>query len=96
MLSTYHGHLPLTTYLLSKGADPNALNARNQSPLAGAIFKGEEAIVRALLEAGADPDLGQPSAAEAVVVFRMVGTWEGEFERVRRALKGDVGAGEVV
>lgn len=90
MLSSYHGHAPLTTYLLSQGADPNALNDRQQSPLAGAVFKNEDAVVRALLEGGADPDLGQPSAAEAVTMFRMEGVWEAEFEKVREKL-GTVG-----
>lgn len=64
MLSTYHGHLSLSSLLLRHGADPNRMNDRGQSPLAGAVFKDETAIVDLLLEAGADVDLGRPSAWE--------------------------------
>lgn len=39
MLASYHTHPALVSYLLSHGADPNTLNDRGQSPLAGAIFK---------------------------------------------------------
>ncbi|KAL8829500.1 MAG: hypothetical protein Q9170_006147 [Blastenia crenularia] len=39
MLSAYHTHPALVSYLLLKGADPNTLNDRGQSPLAGAVFK---------------------------------------------------------
>ena len=74
MLAAYHGHLPTVRALLSFGADPNVLNARGQSITAGAVFKGEEGVVRALMEEGkADLELGQPSAREAAVMFRRVG-----------------------
>ncbi|KAL8853349.1 MAG: hypothetical protein Q9221_001825 [Calogaya cf. arnoldii] len=39
MLASYHTHPPLVRYLLSQNADPNTLNDRGQSPLAGAVFK---------------------------------------------------------
>lgn len=39
MLAAYHSHPTLVSYLLSRGADPNSLNERGQSPLAGAVFK---------------------------------------------------------
>ncbi|KAL8749672.1 MAG: hypothetical protein Q9184_006716 [Pyrenodesmia sp. 2 TL-2023] len=39
MLASYHTHPALVSHLLSRGADPNTLNERGQSPLAGAIFK---------------------------------------------------------
>lgn len=45
MLASYHGHAPLVKLLLSHGADPNALNDRGQSPLAGAVFKGEDEVI---------------------------------------------------
>jgi ankyrin repeat protein len=50
MLASYHGHFPLVALLLQHGADPNTLNDRGQSPLAGAVFKNEEEIIKALLE----------------------------------------------
>jgi hypothetical protein len=37
--------------------------------LAGAVFKDEPDVVRALLDAGADPDNGSPSARETAVLF---------------------------
>ena len=46
MLCSYHGHLDTLDLLLEKGADVNRINDRGQTPLAGAVFKGEEAIVR--------------------------------------------------
>ena len=45
MLAAYHGHAPLVKLLLSHGADPNSLNDRGQSPLAGAVFKMESEVV---------------------------------------------------
>ena len=45
MLAAYHGHADLVKVLLDHGADPNRLNDRGQSPMAGAIFKMEDAVV---------------------------------------------------
>ncbi|KAL6720159.1 hypothetical protein ACLMJK_002080 [Lecanora helva] len=90
MLSTYHGHAPLTRLLLSHGADPNRLNDRGQSPLAGAVFKGEAELVDILLEAGADVDAGRPSAWEAVELFKKKEEYGEKFEASReRRKKGE-------
>jgi ankyrin repeat protein len=70
MLSSYHGHVPLTRYLLASRANANVLNDRGQSPLAGAVFKNEREIIEVLLDGGADPRLGTPSALEATVDFK--------------------------
>ena len=93
MLSSYHGHSPLVTLLLSHGADPNTLNERHQSPLAGAIFKGEDEVVRILLEGGADPDVGSPSAQEAVRIFGAGDKWDEWFEGVRERRRRREGGG---
>lgn len=45
MLAAYHGHAELVKVLLQHGADPNRLNDRGQSPLAGAVFKKEDAVI---------------------------------------------------
>jgi uncharacterized protein len=50
MLASYHGHVDLVKILIRYGADPNTLNDRGQSPLAGAVFKNEEEIIKTLLE----------------------------------------------
>ncbi|WP_311209171.1 MULTISPECIES: ankyrin repeat domain-containing protein [unclassified Aeromicrobium] len=69
MLAAYHGHAGTVAALTARGAVVDALNDRGQSPLAGAVFKGEDAVVRVLLEAGADPDAGHPTARETAAMF---------------------------
>lgn len=69
MLAAYHGHADLVRELGMRGADVNRLNDRGQSPLAGAVFKGEPQVVAALLEHDADPDAGQPTARAAAELF---------------------------
>lgn len=69
MLSAYHGHLAGVQVLIKRGADVNRANDRGQTPLAGAVFKNQPEIARALLDAGADPDAGTPSAADTARMF---------------------------
>jgi ankyrin repeat protein len=45
MLAAYHGHAPLVKLLIQHGANPNSLNDRGQSPLAGAVFKKEDKVI---------------------------------------------------
>lgn len=45
MLAAYHGHAELVKVLLQHGGDANRLNDRGQSPLAGAVFKKEDAVI---------------------------------------------------
>lgn len=87
MLAAYHGHDSVVSLLLSHGADPNIINDRGQSPLAGAVFKSEGAVVEALLEGGADPDLGSPSAMETAELFSLQNTWASAFEKARQDIK---------
>lgn len=98
MLAAYHGHAPLVKLLIQHGADPNILNDRGQSPLAGAVFKNEPEVIevghrprlnvsksdrigQALLDGGADPDYGSPSAMETMTLFKQEEKWKGKFER---------------
>ena len=69
MLAAYHDHAGTVRELVARGADPNALNGRGQSPLAGAVFKQADDVVRALIEAGADPDAGTPTARQTAQMF---------------------------
>lgn len=49
MLAAYYGHAELVKFLIQHGADPNRLNDRLQSPLAGAVFKKEEDVIKVSL-----------------------------------------------
>ncbi|QNQ90767.1 ankyrin repeat domain-containing protein [Corynebacterium poyangense] len=69
MLAAYNGQLDILDVLIEHGADVNALNDRQQSPLAGAIFKKDDAVVSRLLAAGASPTAGQPNAVECATMF---------------------------
>ncbi|MEU6132107.1 ankyrin repeat domain-containing protein [Saccharopolyspora sp. NPDC047091] len=69
MLAAYHGHATTVRALLDRGADPDRRNARDQSPIAGALFKGADEVVAVLREAGADLDAGTPTARDAAVLF---------------------------
>ena len=63
MLSAYHGHPGTVSALVALGADPDRTNDRGQSPLAGAIFKGADDVVRVLLAACRHPGRHPPPAA---------------------------------
>jgi len=69
MLAAYSGHANLVGELIARGADVDALNDNSQSPIAGAVFKGHDDVVRILAQAGADPRKGKPSAIETAYMF---------------------------
>jgi uncharacterized protein len=69
MLAAYYGHAGTVDLLAGLGADVNRVNDRGQSPLAGAVFKGEDEVVTVLVAAGADPDAGTPTARETAQMF---------------------------
>lgn len=46
MLAAYYGHADLVEMLIKHGADPNRLNDKRQSPLAGAVFKKLDDVVQ--------------------------------------------------
>ncbi|MGW3343502.1 ankyrin repeat domain-containing protein [Nonomuraea rubra] len=64
MPAAYYGHAETVRRLVTSGADPNRADYRGRTPLAGAVFEQESAMVRALPDAGADPPAGRPSAME--------------------------------
>ena len=50
-------------------SEVNAPNAKGQVPVAGATFKGFSDVVEVLISAGANPDLGTPTARETARMF---------------------------
>lgn len=64
MLAAYHGHAPLVKLLIQYGADPNKVNDRGQTPLAGAVFKGESDVI----EVSALPCLSCFKSAEPIPI----------------------------
>jgi ankyrin repeat protein len=55
--------------LLAHGADPDRVNDRGQTALGAAVFRRSAEAVRALLDAGADPDLGRQSGRATAAFF---------------------------
>lgn len=70
MLAAYHGRVDTVKMLLQKGADPDRLNDKGQSPIAGAVFKCHDEVVRALFEGGARVDAGKPNALDCAKMFK--------------------------
>lgn len=88
MLASYYCHVELTRVLVQQfHADPNILNDDHLSPLAGAVYLKEPEILRLLLEAGADPDLGWPSAEECMAVFCTENLHEALLEEARERIR---------
>jgi ankyrin repeat protein len=69
MLASYGGRPETVGMLLDRGADANIRNGRDQTPVAGALFKGEEAVVALLVAADADLEAGTPTARAAASMF---------------------------
>jgi hypothetical protein len=69
MLAGYHGHASTVAALIGRGADADLRNGHDQSPVAGALFKGHDDVVRVLVEAGADLDAGTPTGRAAAEMF---------------------------
>ena len=69
MLAAYHGHSDLVAGLIKAGGDVEATNDRGQTPLTGAVFKSYVEVSKVLLDAGADPDAGTPTARATAQMF---------------------------
>jgi len=72
MLAAYNGHASTVKLLADRGADVNRVNDRGQTPIAGAVFKAEDEVVRALLAVGADPRAGTPNAIDTARMFQQM------------------------
>ncbi len=69
MIAAYAGNNEVLDVLIKHRANVNKLNNRQQSPLAGAIFKKEDEVIDRLLAAGADPTWGSPNAVDTARMF---------------------------
>ena len=69
MLAAYHGHAELVDGLAERGADVDTANDRDQVALAGALFKGHDDVVAALVRHHASLDVGTPTARDAAAMF---------------------------
>ncbi|CAH7671587.1 ankyrin repeat protein [Phakopsora pachyrhizi] len=76
ILASYYGHLETVEYLLSKGVELNRLNDKNQSAVAGAVYKGFKDVVKALIDNGADIKLGRPNAIDCTYMFKRDDYWD--------------------
>jgi uncharacterized protein len=59
--------------LIEHGADVNARDLREQTPLHHAVIDGERAVIRCLLASGADPTLADAQGDDAVELARLAG-----------------------
>ena len=71
ILAARNGHAPTVRLLLERRADLSRLNDRGQTALCAAVLGRSAETVQVLLDAGADPDLGQPSAHELATYFQL-------------------------
>ena len=68
ILAAYYDHPETVRALLERGADTSVVNGRGQTALAAAVFRHSPAAAL-LVRAGADPDLGSPSAVATARFF---------------------------
>ena len=71
MLSAYHGHAEAVKVLREFKADPQIANDKNQLPIAGAAFKGNLAVVKALIEGGTPVDGASADGRTALMMAAM-------------------------
>jgi cytohesin len=60
----------ITQALLAAGTNPNTQNSQGRTPLSFAVERGSPGLVKILLGAKADPDLGTQDAALLVAVYK--------------------------
>lgn len=70
VLAVYGGGVALVRGLAERGADVNHVNHGGQVALAGAVLRKDDEMVAVLLDLGADPDLGSPTARQTAEMFR--------------------------
>ncbi|MFH4980558.1 hypothetical protein AB6A40_007267 [Gnathostoma spinigerum] len=61
-----YGHPEIVEYLISSGADINALDIHGMTPLLAAVFEGHKNIIKLLLAKGARKDILAPDGRMVV------------------------------
>jgi uncharacterized protein len=91
-LALFFGHTALAELLLASGADPNAAsaNAMKVTPLHAATSRGDAAMVKKLLDKGANPDARQQGGWTSLHNAASQGNVE--IVRLLRATGADVSA----
>jgi len=79
-----HNRPRILQWLLDQGADADFHNGWEDSALGAAAWKGHTAIVKLLLDAGADPEIGAVEDAYGTPLHRAC--WQGNVELVRMLL----------
>lgn len=73
-LAIARGRGELALWLVQRGANPNLSNAGNLTPLHRAAQRGQEAVVAALLAAGAEPNAREWDEARSALHFATLGS----------------------
>lgn len=83
ILAAYREQTQVVHALLAREAEVNAVNKRGQSALTCAIFMQNTEIAKALLDAGADPDLGPQSARATISAMGLdnMGQFLSDYEK---------------
>ncbi len=71
IVATYAEHTETVADLITRGADVDAVNVAGQTAIACAVFRKNEALLRMLLAAGADQNLGSMPAVMIADHFQM-------------------------
>jgi ankyrin repeat protein len=71
IVAAYSQHADTVSDLLRRGADTSIVNGMGQTAVACAVFRNDEVILRALLEAGANAELGAPTGVQIADQFTL-------------------------
>ena len=92
--AAHNGHLAAVSALISAGADPNAVDAGDNTPLHWAAMRGHVEIISRLVMSGSDA--ASVNAQGKVPADLCQACWSPAWKYAREALAGKSRAGGVV